>query len=99
MTPQNWSVYVELDATDASDDVHDELFAALSGHDAQPTTADNGNLAVILSVAAAGPVDAGQAAVDLVLSAAPAELGDRRVVGLEVVTEAEQERRNAATVD
>jgi hypothetical protein len=48
-------------------------------------------------VAAAGPVEAAQAAIDLVLAAAPAELHGRRVVGLEVVTEAEQERRNAQT--
>ncbi|GJF30300.1 hypothetical protein KNE206_30000 [Kitasatospora sp. NE20-6] len=97
MTTQDWSVLVELDATNVSDDTHDEVLTTLSTHAANTTTAGNGNFAAILSVTAAGPIEAAQAAVDLILSAAPAELGDRRVVGLEVVTEAEQERRNAQT--
>ncbi|MEV8098820.1 hypothetical protein [Kitasatospora sp. NPDC085879] len=99
MTTQDWSVLVELDATNVSDDTHDEVLATLSAHAANTTTTGNGNFAVILSVAAANPVEAAQAAVDLLLSAAPPELGDRRVVGLEVVTEAEQERRNAQTAN
>ncbi|MFF4344740.1 hypothetical protein ACFY00_33070 [Kitasatospora sp. NPDC001540] len=99
MKTQDWSVLVELDATDVSDDTHDEVLRALSAHAANTTTAGNGNFAVILSLTAAGPAEAARAAVDLVLAAAPAELHGRQAVGVEVTTEAELERRIASTGD
>ncbi len=93
MTTRDWSVLVELDATDVSDDTHDDMLTALSDHAANTTTAGNGNFAVILSVSAVGPVEAAQIAVDLVLAVAPTELHGHQAVGVEVVTEAELERR------
>ncbi|SEM83302.1 hypothetical protein [Streptacidiphilus jiangxiensis] len=97
MTTRDWSVYVEIDATDASDATHDEVLSALSAHAAQTTTAANGNFAVQLSVSAGGVVEAAQAGVDLVLGALPAGLLGRQAVGIEAVTEAEQERRCTGT--
>ncbi|WP_407913841.1 hypothetical protein [Kitasatospora sp. NE20-6] len=46
---------------------------------------------------AAGAIEAAQAAVEPVLSSARAELHGHQAVGVKVVTEAEQERRNAQT--
>jgi hypothetical protein len=94
-TKLDWSVYVETDATDVSDETHDEALAALAGHSAQTTTAANGNFAVQLSISAAGVVEAVQVAVGLVVGALPAELAGVEAVGVEAVTQAELERRLA----
>ncbi|RKE03004.1 hypothetical protein [Streptomyces sp. TLI_171] len=93
MTTQTWSVLVEIDATNVSDEAHDHVLGALSEYAVNTTTVSNGNLGVILSVTATGVAEAAQIAVALVLAAAPADLSDHPAVGVEVVTEAEQERR------
>lgn len=100
MTDSPFSVYVEFAVPDAPADVHEALTKALrkrspnSGPSAGP--ADNGNLSVRLFVDAASVVDAVNRGIEYAQAAAMAQgIAPDAVIGAEVITEAELDRRNA----
>ncbi|MFE0774811.1 hypothetical protein [Streptomyces sp. NPDC058861] len=92
---QAWSVYVELGCCDAPDDLYDDLHDRLATAHPAVGTAPNGNLSVRIFVEAS----TARQAVDTGLKTVSAVLKDldvtAPVVGVEVVTEAELDRRNA----
>lgn len=91
-----WSVYVELAATDTLDSAIDALHDALAEHDAAIGTAPNGNLSAQLSIKAGTARKAIQAALTAVTSAAAALGITTTVMGIELMTEEELDRRLAA---
>lgn len=92
---QAWSVYVELDARDVTDDVIDNLHERLT--DASPAVgiAPNGNLSARVFADTDTVQQALDRAVEAVTEAARAEGVTGAVVGVEAVTEAELDRRLA----
>ena len=97
---QAWSIYVELGHRDAPDDLFDDLQNHARLADASPAIGDapNGNLSVSLLLDA----PTARIAVDQAMKTVTAALRDLGVnapiVGVEAVTEAELERRNAELV-
>lgn len=99
MTETAYSVYVEFAVPDAPADLYESLVDALversptSGPSAGP--AGNGNLSVRLFVDAGGVVDAAGRGIEYAQAAAWTQgIPFDAVVGVEVVTEAELDRRN-----
>ncbi|MET9436933.1 hypothetical protein [Streptomyces sp. NPDC006551] len=92
---QAWSVCVELDARDVADDTIDDLHERLI--DASPAVgnAPNGNLSVRVFVDTATARQAIDTALKTVTAAARTQGISAPVVGVEVLTEAELDRRNA----
>ncbi|GLF98232.1 hypothetical protein [Streptomyces yaizuensis] len=89
----DWNVYVEYDAPDTSPEVYGDLFEALSAHAPGVGPAPNGNLSLRLTLEA----DQAHQAVAEALTIAAAAVHDLglhgAVVGIEVLTEAEFDRR------
>lgn len=92
----HWSVYLEYGAPDVGDDVHDRILDALVGHHPNTTTSPAGNLGVIVSLASPTAEQAVAEALRLVGDAVRAAHGSAAVLGIEVLTEQEQQRRNAS---
>ncbi|MFD8416557.1 hypothetical protein ACFV2Q_33250 [Streptomyces sp. NPDC059650] len=92
---QAWSIYVELGRRDAPDDLYDDLHDRLAAAHPAVGTAPNGNLSVRIFV----EESTARQAIDTGLKAVSAALKDldvtAPVVGVEAVTEAELDRRNA----
>ncbi|WP_331731772.1 hypothetical protein [Streptomyces sp. NBC_00073] len=92
---QAWSIYVELGRCDAPDDLYDDLHDRLATAHPAVGTAPNGNLSVRIFVEAS----TARQAIDTGLKTVSAALKDldvtAPVVGVEAVTEAELDRRNA----
>ncbi|MFE1785624.1 hypothetical protein ACFW9F_24385 [Streptomyces sp. NPDC059506] len=92
---QAWSAYVELAAPDVPEDTIIDMHEALAEHFASVSQAPNGNLAVQLSVDAGTARKALDAALKAVSEAAKAHGVPATVVGVELLTEEELDRRNA----
>ncbi|MFI1189250.1 hypothetical protein [Streptomyces californicus] len=89
----SWSAYAEYKATHTSPDVYGELFDALTEHSPGVGPAPNGNLSLRLMIRADTALDAASEAVALADSALH-EIGlSPALIGIEVVTEAELDRR------
>ncbi|RPE39721.1 hypothetical protein EDD90_2738 [Streptomyces sp. Ag109_O5-1] len=88
-----WSVYVEYDAR-VPDDAHDTAADHLTGHHAAISTAPNGNFSVRLMVEAPTVERATSDALATTDRAILAAHGRAAVVGVEVMTEEELDRRN-----
>lgn len=92
---QAWSIYVELGCCDAPDDLYDDLHDRLATAHPAVGTAPNGNLSVRIFV----ETSTARQAIDTGLKTVSAALKDldvtAPVVGVEAVTEAELDRRNA----
>lgn len=95
---QSWSAYVELHSITTPDSVLDEMHDLLAEHHASIGFAPNDNLSVQLSVEATTARQAIDAAIKAVTKAARDAGAPDQVVGVELVTEAEQERRLASPV-
>lgn len=91
---QAWSVYVELDSRDVSDDAMDGLHENLAEASPSVGTAPNGNLSVRIFVDTATARQAGETALKTVTAAARTQGITAPVVGFEVLTEDELDRRN-----
>ncbi|MFD8732340.1 hypothetical protein [Streptomyces sp. NPDC059611] len=94
---QAWSINVELGHRDAPDDLYDDLHDRLATAHPAIGTAPNGNLSVRIFVEASTArqaIDTGLKAVSAALKGLDVTIP---VVGVEAVTEAELDRRNAAT--
>ncbi|MFB6884159.1 hypothetical protein ACFCY8_25355 [Streptomyces noursei] len=93
---RSFSVYVEFDTADISPDTYADLFDALHDVDGAAGPAPNGNASMRLTVQAYSVM---QAAIDGTERAQAAAithgLSPDAVIGLEVITEAERNRRNA----
>ncbi|WP_372412564.1 hypothetical protein [Streptomyces luteireticuli] len=89
MTGSGWSVYLEFDARDVPDEVHDRLLEDLAGLHVAPTTAPNGNFAVLLTLDAANCDEAFAAARSAAQASLTEAFGPCGLVGFEVLTEAE----------
>ncbi|MFG3429625.1 hypothetical protein [Streptomyces californicus] len=89
----SWSAYAVYKATNTSPDVYGELFDALIEHSPGVGPAPNGNLSLRLMIQADTALDATSEAVALADSALH-EIGlSPALIGIEVVTEAELDRR------
>ncbi|MFI1530886.1 hypothetical protein [Streptomyces griseus] len=88
-----WSAYVEYKATHASPDVYGELFDALIEHSPGVGPAPNGNLSLRLMIQADTALDAASEAVAIADSALHKIDLSPTLIGIEVVTEAELDRR------
>jgi hypothetical protein len=95
---QAWSIYVELCLRDAPDDLYDGLHEHLAASAPAVGTAPNGNLCVRLFVEAATARQAIDAGLKTVTTAAKTLGVTEPVVGVEVLTEDELDRRNAEPV-
>ncbi|MDX3672696.1 hypothetical protein [Streptomyces europaeiscabiei] len=87
-----WSVYVEYDAR-VPDEAHDTAADHLADFHAAITTAPNGNFAMHLSVEAPTVESAERVALDATDRAVLAAHGRAAVIGMEVITEEESDRR------
>ncbi|MEU6979641.1 hypothetical protein [Streptomyces sp. NPDC046371] len=91
---QAWSIYVELSRRDAPDNLYDDLHEQLAAAHPAVGTAPNGNLSVRIFVEASTARQAIDTGLKTV-SAAMKRLGSHDpVVGVEVMTEDELDRRN-----
>ncbi|MFB8290151.1 hypothetical protein [Kitasatospora purpeofusca] len=95
----SWSALIEFDIADPGDELHDTLFTLVQAHHGTPTTTtDTGHLALMLSVDAVGVVEATSRAVALGTELlARAGHPGRTVMAVEIVTDQERDRRNAAS--
>ncbi|MET8605748.1 hypothetical protein ABZV92_19615 [Streptomyces rubiginosohelvolus] len=89
----SWSVYVEYESTHTTPDVYGELFDALIGHSPGVGPAPNGNLSLRLMIQAASALDAASEAAALADGALHEVDLSPTLIGIEVVTEAELDRR------
>ncbi|MFI1259053.1 hypothetical protein ACH4U6_35595 [Streptomyces netropsis] len=95
---QAWSVCIELNSSDLTEETVVELHDALSTHAPSVGQAPNGNASVRLFVETTELPEAVAAAIELVTTTARnLGIGDR-VVGLQVMTEEELDRTNALPV-
>ena len=95
---RSWSAQIELDLADTGDELHDTLFELLQPHAGTPTTTNNGQLALVLSVEAEDLVEATVRAVQISRElAAQAGHPGATAIGAEVITEQERDRRNSTT--
>ncbi|MFF9785659.1 hypothetical protein [Streptomyces nigrescens] len=89
-----FSVYVEFDAPNTPPAVLSEIYESLVKYGGNVSTASNGNLVARLFVEAESALDAGTRGVEYAQAAALQQgITPETVVGFEVVTEAEFERR------
>lgn len=91
--PQAWSIEVELGVTDVSDDVVEELHEHLVDHGPAIGTAPSGNLSARIFVEAGTARQAIDAALKAITAAAKATGTPHSVLGVEVMTEQELDRR------
>lgn len=89
----DWSVYVELDVTDAPDDLHDLAVERLADHAAVPTTSPTGRFAVVLSVRAISAQVAVIEGARAVQELAEPHFDSVPVYALEVLHPDEEDRR------
>ncbi|TXS50132.1 hypothetical protein [Streptomyces sp. t39] len=94
--PQAWSVEVELATTEVTDDAIDELHDHLADRSPAVGTAPNGNTAVRIFVEAGTARQAVDSALKEVTAAAKAAGISTTVLGVDLVTEEELDRRLAA---
>ncbi|EGX57908.1 hypothetical protein SZN_20252, partial [Streptomyces zinciresistens K42] len=91
---QPFSVYVEFDAADVSPDTYEALFDALHDQHGAVGPAPNGNLSVRLTVEADSVTQALTRGIEYAQTAAAQHnITPETVIGAEVVTEAERDRR------
>ncbi|MFD9040900.1 hypothetical protein [Streptomyces bottropensis] len=91
---QPFSVYVEFDAADVSPDTYEALFDALHDQHGAVGPAPNGNLSVRLTVHADSVIEAASLGIEHAQAAAiPHGITPDTVIGTEVITEAERDRR------
>ncbi|MFF2184595.1 hypothetical protein [Streptomyces sp. NPDC058155] len=93
--PQAWSIEVELGVTDVSDNLVEELFEHLIDHSPAVGAAPNGNLSVRIFTEAGTARQAIDRALREVTTAAKATDIPAAVVGVDLVTEEELDRRLA----
>ncbi|MFE2640145.1 hypothetical protein ACFXKF_36275 [Streptomyces scopuliridis] len=91
----DWSVYAEYGVTDTSTEVYSELFEALIDHAPGVGPAANGNLSLQLMVEADSALEAAAGAAKIAERALRDLGATATLVGIEVVTEAELDRRQA----
>ncbi|WP_274036584.1 hypothetical protein [Streptomyces sp. MMBL 11-1] len=90
-----WSAYAEYNATDTPPELYSELFDALIEHAPGVGPSPNGNLSLRLMIQADSALDAASETVALA-NLALGQIGlSLTLVGIEVVTEAELDRRQA----
>ncbi|MGW0868267.1 hypothetical protein [Streptomyces sp. NPDC002611] len=91
---QPFSVYVEFDAADASPDTYEALYDALLDQHGAVGPAPNGNVSVRLTVSANSVIEAASLGIEYAQAAAiPHGITPDTVIGTEVVTEDERDRR------
>lgn len=98
MTSRWWSVYVEYDAQEVPDDAHDTAFEHLTGYHPSVGTSPNGNFTMRVLVEEPTVERATSTAHALCDHALHLAYGRAAVVGVEVMTEGELDRRNAEPV-
>lgn len=91
--PQAWSIEVELGASNVSDDTVEELHEHLADHSPAVGTAPSGNLSARIFVEAGTARQAADSALKEVTAAAKQAGINHTVVGIELVTEEELDRR------
>jgi hypothetical protein len=94
----DWSAYVEYNAPDVTPEVYERISDHLA-HGDTPSTAPNGNLSVYLQVTAPTAEAATAEALRAAGHAVTTAYGQTTVLGIEVMTTAERDRRNTAPVD
>ncbi|MFE0356510.1 hypothetical protein ACFW2K_22600 [Streptomyces nigra] len=91
---QPFSVYVEFDTADASPDTYEALYDALLDKHGAVGPAPNGNVSVRLTVHAHSVLEAASLGIEHAQAAAiPHGITPDTVIGTEVVTENERDRR------
>ncbi|WP_143661329.1 hypothetical protein [Streptomyces pseudogriseolus] len=95
---QAWTVYVELAVRDAADSMIEELYERLAEREPVVGTAPNGNLSVRIWVDTATARQAIDVALKEVAAASKAVGLGQTVVGVELLTEKELDRRNAEPI-
>nr|WP_024126213.1 hypothetical protein [Streptomyces sp. FR1]AHE38832.1 hypothetical protein pFRL3_55 [Streptomyces sp. FR1] len=91
---QPFSVLVEFDTADVSPDTYEALFDALHDQHGAVGPAPNGNLSVRLTIEADSVAQAATRGIEYAqASAAQHDIPPNTVIGAEVVTEAERDRR------
>lgn len=91
----DWSAYVEYDASNLPPEVYEHILDAVLPHEGTPTTTSTGNLALYLTVTAATTERAITQALHITGSIVRAVYGQCAVTGIEIMTAAERDRRNA----
>lgn len=91
----SWSIEVELDQQDIGPNDVDDLMEALSGGHPAIGTAPNGNLSVRIFTEASTAQDALALGVSTVVEAAEVNGFGTRVLAIDLITEAELDRRLA----
>ncbi|MFJ9544073.1 hypothetical protein ACIRPX_43670 [Streptomyces sp. NPDC101225] len=95
---QAWTVYVELAARDTADSIIEELCERLADCDPAVGVAPNGNLSARVWVDTGTARQAIDVALKEVTAAAKALGIDQTVIGVELLTEGELDRRNAEPI-
>ncbi|MFD3422068.1 hypothetical protein [Streptomyces decoyicus] len=90
---QSFSVYVEFDVADVSPDTYPDLFDALQDQHGAVGPADSGNLSARLTIEAGSALQAAALGIEHTQNAITAHGITQPAVAVEVVTEAERDRR------